>query len=144
EANKDVYTSFLKSINYNRFKNIDLNYKALGNIDKTVKMYHMDTTSNVNNIDNTDNYDMVEMVTLDSYDNQNKIGRCDLIKIDVDGIEYEILQGSLETMKRYRPIYIVETNNDPRIVDFFTMNNYNVLDMKLAPYEPDTQLPPNI
>lgn len=144
EANKDVYASFTKSLDFNKLKNITLRYNAVGNSNKTVKMYHMDTTSNFNNTNNTDKFDMVEMLTLDSYDNQIRLGRCDVIKIDVDGIEYEILQGSLEVMKRYQPVYIVETNNDPRIVDFFITNNYDILDMKLEPYISDTQLPSNI
>lgn len=144
EANRDVYSSFLNSINYNGFKNIILNYNAVGNSNKTVKMYQMDTTSNFKNIDSTDKYDMVEMFTLDTYNNQIHLGRCDVIKIDVDGIEYEILQGSLNVMKQYRPIYIVETNNDARIVDFFITNDYNILDMKLEPYISPNQLPPNI
>lgn len=144
EANKDVYSSFLNSINYNDFKNVILNYNAIGNLNKAVKMYHMDTTSNFNNINNNNKYDMVEMLTLDTYNDQVQLGRCDVIKIDVDGIEYEILQGSLNVMKLYRPIFIVETNNDPRIVDFFITNNYDVLDMKLEPYMPPSQLPPNI
>lgn len=144
EANNDVYSSFLNSINFNGFANINLNYKALGNSNQTVKMYHMDTTSNFNNITNTDKFEMVDMLTLDSYDSQNDLGRCDVIKIDVDGIEYDILQGSIKVMQIYQPMYIVETNNDSRIVEFFTMNNYAVLDMKLKPYKSPSPLPSNI
>ncbi|TDU34421.1 FkbM family methyltransferase [Gelidibacter sediminis] len=144
EANKNVYNSFLKSLDHNNLKNIILRYNAIGKTNKTVKMYHMDTTSNFNKTNNTDKYDMVQMLTLDSYDNQNQLGRCDIIKIDVDGIEYDILQGSLEVMERYQPLYIVETNDDPRIIDFFITNNYHILDMALEPYILNTQLPPNI
>lgn len=144
EANKEVYNSFLNSLNFNGLTNVHLNYKALGNLNQTVKMFHMDTTSNFNNITNTDKFEMVDMLTLDSYDYQNDLGRCDVIKIDVDGIEYDILKGSMQVMQKYQPIYIVETNNDVRIVEFFISNNYSVLDMQLNPYKSPTPLPPNI
>lgn len=144
EANKDVYSSFLNSITFNGFKNIILNYKAIGNLNETVKMYDLDTTSNFNVSSNNAKFDMVEMITLDNYTNLNQLERCDLIKIDVDGIEYEILQGSLNVMKHYQPIYIVETNNDSRIIDFFTKNDYVILDMELKPYTDQIQLPLNI
>lgn len=144
EANKDVYASFLKSISYNKFKNLILNYNAIGNKNETVKMYHLNTSSNFNNTNNTDYFDMVDMLTLDSFDTINQIGRCDVIKIDVDGIEYDILQGCVMVMKRYQPIFIVETNNDQRIIDFFVGNNYAVLDMELKAFHMPAAFPPNI
>ena len=44
------------------------------------------------------------MMTLDSLD----LSRLDLIKIDVEGMELEVLQGAKATLERFRPIIIVE------------------------------------
>lgn len=49
----------------------------------------------------------IPLKTLDSF-NFNNI---DMIKIDVEGFEEEILAGSLETIKRNRPIIVVEQQN---------------------------------
>lgn len=144
EANRDVHASFMRSIKHNKFLNIVANYNAVGNYNELVKMYHMDTTSNLHNINNSGKFVMVEMLTLDTYNNIYQLERCDLIKIDVDGIEYEILQGCLNVLKIYQPIFIVETNDDSRIIEFFRTNNYDVLDMKLMPYNTGIQLPSNI
>lgn len=46
----------------------------------------------------------VEIRTLDSYELQD----VDFIKIDVEGFEYKVIQGALNTIKRYRPIIQTE------------------------------------
>ena len=46
----------------------------------------------------------VEVKTLDSYEFNN----VDLIKIDVEGHEYSVLEGSLLTIKRCKPILLIE------------------------------------
>jgi len=53
--------------------------------------------------------------TLDGFLEKAGLGRIDLIKIDVDGGEYNVLSGGLETLRRHLPVIVTE----------------------LAPYEPD-------
>lgn len=50
----------------------------------------------------------VQMKTLDSYVSSHQIDRLDLIKLDVDGFEGKVIRGALETLKRFRPILIME------------------------------------
>ena len=47
----------------------------------------------------------IPMISIDSM----KLLRCDLIKVDVEGMEIDVLQGALETIQRYHPIIFVET-----------------------------------
>lgn len=47
------------------------------------------------------------VATLDSF----QLQACDLIKIDVEGYEYFVIQGALETIKKYRPVIILEEKN---------------------------------
>lgn len=40
----------------------------------------------------------------------------DLIKVDVEGHEYAVLLGAVETIRRCRPVLIIEEKHDPRFV----------------------------
>ena len=50
----------------------------------------------------------VPVTTLDAFAQRNGISRCDFIKCDVEGAEYRVLQGGIETLKRHRPRLILE------------------------------------
>jgi len=145
EPSKNVFNSLSKSIQLNDLKPIvTVENLALGNQCKQIELYLNNTTSNVLKLDESQRKQMVQMLRLDDYIAEKKIKRCDLIKIDVDGIEMDILKGSLETLKQLKPLLIVETNNDVEIIDFFTNNNYTVLDEKLEVYKAEDTLPLNV
>jgi hypothetical protein len=48
----------------------------------------------------------VPVVTIDSFN----LGRCDFVKIDVEGMEREVLDGARATLKRCNPILYVEND----------------------------------
>ena len=50
----------------------------------------------------------MECVTLDSFVSQKKISRVDFIKVDVEGYEKFVLAGALETLKKDRPLLLIE------------------------------------
>jgi len=61
----------------------------------------------------------VPTTTLDMYLADNPpVGRLALIKIDVEGFELRALQGSVATIRRHRPAFVVE-NNDPEGLEAF-------------------------
>jgi FkbM family methyltransferase len=51
----------------------------------------------------------VEVTSLDSYFARNPIPRLDFVKIDVEGMEYEVLRGGRETWRTHRPVLYFET-----------------------------------
>lgn len=145
EPNRDVYKAFKSSIDDNRLQTIiHLEQLAVGASSQQITLYLNNTTSNVLQGATTSNTYELPMVSVDDYLKAHPLDRCDLIKIDVDGIELDILKGSIETLKRFQPIYIVETNDDRRILDFFIAQDYYVLDMTLKLYHTDDPLPLNI
>ncbi|TWO34365.1 FkbM family methyltransferase [Seonamhaeicola sediminis] len=145
EPNKQVCDSFKKSIKKNRLEAIiTLENVVVGSENKTVELFLNYTTSNVLKPEKISDSVSIPMVTMDTYVLENNFDTCDLIKIDVDGIELDILQGCLYTLERFKPIFIVETNDNMEIIDFFMEKNYKVLDMSLKEYAKGTVLPPNI
>lgn len=48
----------------------------------------------------------ITVLTIDSL----SLKRCDLIKVDVEGMESKVIKGAQETIKRFRPILYVENN----------------------------------
>lgn len=50
--------------------------------------------------------EIVELTTLDSF----HLARCDFIKVEVVGMEYEVLKGAEQTLRNLRPILYVEND----------------------------------
>ncbi len=51
---------------------------------------------------------VVAASTVDKYVKNNKLGKVDFIKIDVEGAEYRVVKGARETIKRDHPIILYE------------------------------------
>lgn len=50
----------------------------------------------------------VQVTTLDALD----IAKCDLIKIDVEGLEYNVIMGGLKTIEKFKPVIFYEAIDD--------------------------------
>lgn len=146
EPCKNVYQSLLKSIALNDLEAIiQVENYAVGNDNKTVNLFFENSTSgNVIETENSELLETVEMIKIDDFFNAKRLSRCDLVKIDVDGIELDILKGSVNLLKMFSPIVVVEINDDQKIIDFFIENNYQILDGNLREYQLGNPLPPNI
>ncbi|MFH1462605.1 MAG: FkbM family methyltransferase [bacterium] len=53
-----------------------------------------------------------EEITLDSFIGANRVGQLDFIKIDTDGWEYKVIQGGAETLRKFKPVMVVEFNRE--------------------------------
>lgn len=74
----------------------------------------------------------VEQMTMDAYVEAS--GKYpDLIKIDVDGYELNVLRGMQETVRRFRPIIAIETNDSPELMDYLYQLGYVCYDEALVP-----------
>jgi len=51
----------------------------------------------------------VRVTTLDSLFRSTRLGSLNFIKIDVEGMEYEVIKGGLQTIEKHRPIIYFET-----------------------------------
>ena len=50
----------------------------------------------------------VEVTTLDEYVQENEINRLGLLKVDVESTEHQVIAGAQETIKRDRPLIVLE------------------------------------
>ena len=67
----------------------------------------------------------VSVRTLDGFE----LKKVDLIKIDVEGMELEVLEGAIQTILKWRPVVLFENKRaryNKKLVDFFDKINYNV------------------
>lgn len=52
----------------------------------------------------------VSTITLDEYVQRSDLEKVDVIKIDVEGAEMDVLEGGLESLRKFRPIILMEVN----------------------------------
>ena len=67
----------------------------------------------------------VSVKTLDGFE----FKEVDLIKIDVEGMELQVLEGSMQTLMKWRPVVLFEKKRsryNKKLVDFFNEINYNI------------------
>ena len=86
----------------------------------------------------------VPVVTIDAYCMANDIAPA-LIKLDVEGMEYDTIQGGLETIKQHAPLLIISIYHTPR--DFFEIKpilqnldlGYQFAIRRLDPFHPTNE-----
>ncbi len=146
EPNKNLYNSIQKTIATNlKFKtNLKVFNLAVGSRKGKVKLNASAFSSNTEAMSTALESYEVNMVKLDDFVIEQQVERIDIIKIDVDGIELDILKGAASILKNNESIVIVETNDDARILDFFKNLEYFIYDMKLRPFNDSKILPLNI
>jgi FkbM family methyltransferase len=55
----------------------------------------------------------VDVNTIDNFVSNNYLTKVDFIKIDVEGAEYDTLQGGIEVFKKFRPAFILAIHPEP-------------------------------
>lgn len=99
EPIKDVYEQLLLVIKKNQCANIFPFNFAIGNEIRTVKMKYRANNSFASAVNDKGDQE-VEMKTIDSY----KFDNVDFIKIDVEGLETEVINGAWNTIEKWRPL----------------------------------------
>lgn len=107
EPIKSIYDILLKNIEINNLADVVIPYNV-GLYDEntkgSIKLYNADNIGGTNV--KKDPNGNIELITLDSLKIKDKI---DLVKIDAEWLEVEVLMGSLKTLKKNKPVIIIET-----------------------------------
>ena len=54
---------------------------------------------------------VLHTITIDYYVSRDKVGKVDLLMIDVEGSETKVLQGAVEMLKKNKPVVVFETHS---------------------------------
>jgi len=138
EAQEKVYYALAGNIAINNCLNASAHFAAVGSENKEIKIpvpdylvpasfgslelkQHKKNEFIGQNIDYSDAaMSAVQQKTIDSFN----FPRVDLIKIDVEGMEVDVLQGAVETIKRCKPIMTIEIiKTDKAQVEAFLMQH---------------------
>jgi FkbM family methyltransferase len=137
------YRKALNNIRLNNFSNIKLINQGLGNERTNACLYNVNLKNRgmqrilgdkgkICSYDKTE----VEIDTLDRSMQQFEIRLPSIIKIDVEGYEFRVLQGALETLKNNKPVLFIELddnnlkeqgNNAKELVEFLLQLRYNII-----------------
>lgn len=140
EAFSSNYRQFKNNIEINNFKNIISENKAISNQNSTVEILYNEGDHNIGMassfLKNFTSKEIVESVTLDDYASNNSIEKIDLIKIDIEGGEYNAILGMTKILNDSKPQVLIEINHqtlqdsgrtEKEIIDLFNQFNYNII-----------------
>jgi len=120
------FVTMENNIKINNVKNIIPIKKGISNNEETVNLFmHMNGDSvmsinpeNATYSKNEYNFiDKIETTTIDNFIKKFNVKDLGLIKIDIEGSEQEAIEGSLETIKKFRPILLISIYHNAS--DFF-------------------------
>ena len=109
-----------KNVSLNGIKNASLYNSALGDCEGFG--YSEISKGNLGGSKFIKNAGSTHMRTIDSL----KLDRVDLIKVDVEGMELDVLHGAVQTLIKFQPMIYVETDNE-EVFDYLDMLGYKKL-----------------
>ncbi len=145
EPSRGIYEVLKGSVEENHFHtNLEIINSAVGETTGTIDVYDNGISANRNELKGVNSTYKIQMTSIDHFCVEKDISRVDLIKIDVDGSELNVLQGAESAIKKFKPVLIVETNKDVRIVRFCTEAGYRIFDFNMNEYNAADGLPDNV
>ncbi len=131
-----VFDVLCKNIDVNNISNIQAHNLALSNCDENAKFY-VNISGNIGGSSFDKRNDFMEEVTVikksgDAYINTLNLEKIDLLKIDVEGHEFNVLDGLKETIFKFKPIVCLEWA-DPQAIERIVSNR--ILEILFTDYK---------
>jgi len=113
EPDPEILRHLYKNVTFGDFENIIVVPQALSCCSGKVKMTHGLGASGylIHKSSELMNAIEVDASTLDAFIKERNIDRVDLIKVDIEGEEYNFLRGAKECIKHYKPVMILEADD---------------------------------
>jgi FkbM family methyltransferase len=102
-----AFSKLKRNVSLNPFQNINLYQLAFSNENvtgKTIECRSSWRTDGVKTVQSA----VVEFIRLDDWMERESVAKVDLVKLDVDGAEFQILDGGRRVIDRYRPVVLIE------------------------------------
>ncbi len=129
EPQRLVYQTLCANVALNSLRNVHTFHAAAGSERKVITVRSADPTSSCNfggvSLLDSPQGDIVTMLPLDEL----PITRCDLIKIDVEGMELEVLKGAQALISSQHPSLYLENNSKERsgaLIDHLLKLGFNL------------------
>lgn len=125
EPNADLFQVINSNIELNKFQNIKSYNIALGKSNEDVDFYERENgTSRIAKKNILGNKKQIKTQSLDQF---LDVPHCKLIKIDVEGHEYSVLEGAKQFIEKHQPYILIETfkSKRPKLNEWCIENNYD-------------------
>lgn len=143
EPERNNYYTLCGNIAINNFRNVLCFQQAAGDEQGFIQVPEIDYEQTVNfgGIELEHDYSkspsyVVNLVRIDDLG----CARCDLIKIDVEGMEEKVLKGSVETIKKFRPCLYVENDRNEKsesLLAFIDSLGYDIYEHRAPFWNPN-------
>ena len=114
EPQRVVFQILSANVALNALSNVYTHHAAMGRQAATITVPRIDYSAPGNfggiSLENAAQGDRVPLIPADSLD----LPRCDLIKVDVEGMEAEVIAGAARTIRRFRPVLYVENDREEK------------------------------
>jgi FkbM family methyltransferase len=114
EPQRGIFQMLCANLALNGIEQVEAHWAAVGRAPGEVRVPRLDSHRRNNfgglSIGREASGDAVRLVTLDSF----ALPACHLIKIDVEGMEAEVIRGAEETIRRHAPIIYAENDRPER------------------------------
>jgi len=127
EPQRMIYQNLCANVSLNRLTNVDCLQKGVGENNAVFPVPIADPETRQNfgafEIRGYKTGEPVKIITIDSL----SLEACSLIKVDVEGMEKEVLAGANDTIRQFRPLMFIENNNldkSEELIDYIFSMNY--------------------
>ncbi|RUA12880.1 MAG: hypothetical protein DSY82_00085 [Flavobacteriia bacterium] len=112
------FESLVYNIKLNKLSNIKANNYAIGDKNGVLTIYYNPKENNLGMASLEEQPESIQQTTkiisLDEYVRTNMLNQIDVIKIDIEGFEYNALLGMKNSLKKYHPTLLIEINNNQK------------------------------
>ena len=116
EPHPDIFIRAQENIALNQFRNINLINLGLGEKKEVLKLYEVNEHNpGMNRIIREEKdfaFKKINVDTLDQFVAEKNIEHLDLIKIDVEGFEYAVINGGKEAIQKHKPLLFIELDDN--------------------------------
>ncbi len=116
EPSPQNFETLSKNIILNQRKNIKCYNIAIGDENGKIDFLISEKSNwskiknKIDHIENGDKTIQVDIMTLDSFSQKNEIKKVDLLRMDVEGYERNIIEGSINFLEKFKPILMIEVH----------------------------------